>query len=74
MYISHILSGLFKGKESIDVILEELEEKQGQNIQTFENFPRVSIRRLGRLLPNARWVCLYGVSLKSDCLVIYVSL
>ena len=62
VHIPDILPG-FKGKESIDSILEDL-EREGQSQYTFENFPRVSIRRLGRLLPNARWVCLYVMFLK----------
>ncbi|XP_057823648.2 structural maintenance of chromosomes flexible hinge domain-containing protein GMI1 isoform X1 [Cryptomeria japonica] len=46
---------IIQGKESIDAILENLEsEKRGLG-ENFEKFCRVSIRRLGRLLPDARW-------------------
>lgn len=41
-----------QGKENIDRILEGLEFEK----ENFETFSRVSIRRLGRLLPDARWV------------------
>lgn len=35
-------------------------EKDGYDIkEQFENFSCVSIRRLGRLLPDARWVTFY---------------
>ncbi|CAK7324185.1 unnamed protein product [Dovyalis caffra] len=44
-----------EGKENIEKILENL-EAQGYGIgESFETFTRVSIRRLGRLLPDARW-------------------
>ncbi|KAK1276605.1 hypothetical protein QJS04_geneDACA012786 [Acorus gramineus] len=43
------------GKESIDKILEELKEKSCDIVENYEKFSRVSIRRLGRLLPDARW-------------------
>ncbi|KAF2291896.1 hypothetical protein GH714_036024 [Hevea brasiliensis] len=47
-----------EGKESIEEILEKL-EAEGCGIQEkFETFARVSIRRLGRLLPDARWMSL----------------
>ncbi|KAJ9172218.1 hypothetical protein P3X46_015483 [Hevea brasiliensis] len=47
-----------EGKESIEKILEKL-EAEGCGIQEkFETFARVSIRRLGRLLPDARWMSL----------------
>ncbi|KAH9325961.1 hypothetical protein KI387_006139, partial [Taxus chinensis] len=46
---------IIQGKESVDTILENLElEKCGLG-ENFEKFCRVSIRRLGRLLPDARW-------------------
>ncbi|MCO5558448.1 hypothetical protein L7F22_012031 [Adiantum nelumboides] len=43
------------GKESIDDLLEELHNARIGIKETFDNFCRVSIRRLGRLLPDARW-------------------
>jgi hypothetical protein len=45
-----------QGKESIDSILEMLRENASGLKENFANFSRVSIRRLGRLLPDARWV------------------
>ncbi|KAF3786684.1 hypothetical protein EJ110_NYTH24853 [Nymphaea thermarum] len=47
---------ILEGKESIERILEELDEKGCGIKENFDNFSRVSIRRLGRLLPDARWV------------------
>ncbi|XP_024438485.2 structural maintenance of chromosomes flexible hinge domain-containing protein GMI1 isoform X2 [Populus trichocarpa] len=47
-----------EGKESIEKILENLEDQGCGNGESFETFTRVSIRRLGRLLPDARWACL----------------
>uniref|UniRef100_A0ACD5Y7W9 Uncharacterized protein n=1 Tax=Avena sativa TaxID=4498 RepID=A0ACD5Y7W9_AVESA len=44
-----------KGKESIDSILEKLSENVSGVKENFDKFSRVSIRRLGRLLPDARW-------------------
>lgn len=44
-----------QGKETIENILEELDKMKIGINETFENFCRVSIRRLGRLLPDARW-------------------
>ncbi|KAG6752676.1 hypothetical protein POTOM_042705 [Populus tomentosa] len=44
-----------EGKESIEKILENLEDQGCGNGESFETFTRVSIRRLGRLLPDARW-------------------
>ncbi|XP_031495108.1 structural maintenance of chromosomes flexible hinge domain-containing protein GMI1-like isoform X2 [Nymphaea colorata] len=46
---------ILEGKESIERILEELDEKGCGIKENFDNFSRVSIRRLGRLLPDARW-------------------
>ncbi|XP_026658564.2 structural maintenance of chromosomes flexible hinge domain-containing protein GMI1 isoform X2 [Phoenix dactylifera] len=46
---------IVEGKESIERILEKLEEDGYGIKENFENFCRVSIRRLGRLLPDARW-------------------
>lgn len=45
-----------QGKESIDKILEKLEEDGQEVKEDFTTFCRLSIRRLGRLLPDARWV------------------
>nr|XP_027110064.1 structural maintenance of chromosomes flexible hinge domain-containing protein GMI1-like isoform X2 [Coffea arabica] len=47
-----------QGKESIDKILEELKRDGCGNTEDFKTFSRVSVRRLGRLLPDARWVLL----------------
>ncbi|CAM0949513.1 unnamed protein product [Alopecurus aequalis] len=46
---------IVKGKESIDSILEKLRENASGVKENFDKFSRVSIRRLGRLLPDARW-------------------
>ncbi|THG10123.1 hypothetical protein TEA_027988 [Camellia sinensis var. sinensis] len=46
---------IVEGKESIDSILEKLEAEGCGIAENFENFSHVSIRRLGRLLPDARW-------------------
>ncbi|XP_051207961.1 structural maintenance of chromosomes flexible hinge domain-containing protein GMI1 isoform X2 [Lolium perenne] len=46
---------IVKGKESIDSILEMLRENASGVKENFDKFSRVSIRRLGRLLPDARW-------------------
>ncbi|KMT00905.1 hypothetical protein BVRB_9g221770 isoform A [Beta vulgaris subsp. vulgaris] len=46
---------IVEGKESIDKILEKL-NCNGCGIQEdYESFSRISIRRLGCLLPEARW-------------------
>ena len=47
---------MFQGKESIDKILEKLRADGHQITENYDTFSRVSIRRLGRLLPDARWV------------------
>lgn len=44
-----------KGKESIDRILEKMKHDGFCRTEDFKNFSRVSVRRLGRLLPDARW-------------------
>ncbi|XP_059304587.1 structural maintenance of chromosomes flexible hinge domain-containing protein GMI1 isoform X2 [Lycium ferocissimum] len=44
-----------QGKESIGRILEKLEADGYGITENFESFSRVSVRRLGRLLPDARW-------------------
>uniref|UniRef100_A0A1J3I4J6 Protein DEFECTIVE IN MERISTEM SILENCING 3 n=2 Tax=Noccaea caerulescens TaxID=107243 RepID=A0A1J3I4J6_NOCCA len=46
---------IVQGKESIEKILENLEEEGCKVSESFETFGRVSIRRLGRLLPEVRW-------------------
>ncbi|CAN6483423.1 unnamed protein product [Victoria cruziana] len=46
---------ILEGKESIERILEELDAKECGVMEKFGNFSRVSVRRLGRLLPDARW-------------------
>lgn len=45
-----------QGKENIDRIREKLKSEGCEVNENFENFSRVSVRRLGRLLPDARWV------------------
>ncbi|XP_045808734.1 structural maintenance of chromosomes flexible hinge domain-containing protein GMI1 isoform X2 [Trifolium pratense] len=47
-----------EGKESIDRILENLTADGYMIRESFETFSRVSVRRLGRLLPDARWTLL----------------
>ncbi|PPD70197.1 hypothetical protein GOBAR_DD32911 [Gossypium barbadense] len=46
------------GKENIERILESLDAEGCGVGENFENYSRVSIRRLGRLLPDARWTIL----------------
>lgn len=46
---------IVQGKESIEKILEGLQEEGCKVSESFETFGRVSIRRLGRLLPEVRW-------------------
>ncbi|KAK4734712.1 hypothetical protein R3W88_008973 [Solanum pinnatisectum] len=46
---------MVQGKESIEVILEKLEADGYGITENFETFSHVSVRRLGRLLPDARW-------------------
>ncbi|XP_043716489.1 structural maintenance of chromosomes flexible hinge domain-containing protein GMI1 [Telopea speciosissima] len=45
---------IVEGKENINKILEKLDEGYGI-AEDFHTFCRVSVRRLGRLLPDARW-------------------
>nr|XP_016460857.1 PREDICTED: uncharacterized protein LOC107784267 isoform X4 [Nicotiana tabacum] len=47
-----------QGKESIEVILEKLEADGYGITENFESFSHVSVRRLGRLLPDSRWAWL----------------
>lgn len=49
---------IIRGKESIDGILERLKENGCGISEDFKSFSHVSIRRLGRLLPDARWAWL----------------
>ncbi|XAR52203.1 hypothetical protein NMG60_11020145 [Bertholletia excelsa] len=44
-----------EGKENIEKILEKLQVEGCGIPESFETFSHVSIRRLGRLLPDARW-------------------
>ncbi|XP_057951572.1 structural maintenance of chromosomes flexible hinge domain-containing protein GMI1 isoform X2 [Malania oleifera] len=46
---------IVEGKESIERILEKLDAEGLGISESYETFSRVSIRRLGRLLPDARW-------------------
>ncbi|ESQ31967.1 hypothetical protein EUTSA_v10003513mg [Eutrema salsugineum] len=46
---------IINGKESINTILETLEKDGNKVSQSFETFGRVSVRRLGRLLPEVPW-------------------
>ncbi|KAM6586559.1 hypothetical protein CsatA_009164 [Cannabis sativa] len=43
------------GKENIEKILEKLKDAGNEVSENFRTFKRVSIRRLGRLIPDARW-------------------
>lgn len=46
-----------QGRETLDEVLEKLkEEDPDYTEETFDTFSRVAIRRLGRLLPDARMV------------------
>ncbi|XP_022890366.1 uncharacterized protein LOC111405633 isoform X2 [Olea europaea var. sylvestris] len=49
---------IIEGKESIEKILDKLKEDGLGTRESYEGFSRVSIRRLGRLLPDARWAWL----------------
>ncbi|XP_044505503.1 structural maintenance of chromosomes flexible hinge domain-containing protein GMI1 isoform X4 [Mangifera indica] len=44
-----------EGGESIDMILDKLNSEGCGVLENYETFSRVTIRRLGRLLPDARW-------------------
>ncbi|ANM68491.1 gamma-irradiation and mitomycin c induced 1 [Arabidopsis thaliana] len=46
---------IVQGKESIEKILQSLEEEGCKVSESFQTFGRVSLRRLGRLLPEVRW-------------------
>ncbi|EYU25236.1 hypothetical protein MIMGU_mgv1a019692mg [Erythranthe guttata] len=49
---------IVEGEESIKRIIDTLDEDGCGIRESFEGFSRVSIRRLGRLLPDARWALL----------------
>ncbi|GMJ14975.1 GAMMA-IRRADIATION AND MITOMYCIN C INDUCED 1 [Hibiscus trionum] len=53
-----------QGKENIERILESLDAEGCGVGENFENYSRVSIRRLGRLLPDARWALLPFMDLR----------
>ncbi|CAK9151606.1 unnamed protein product [Ilex paraguariensis] len=55
---------IVEGKESIERILEKLEVDGCGIPENYENFSHVSIRRLGRLLPDARWAWLPFMDLR----------
>ncbi|KAL1532041.1 structural maintenance of chromosomes flexible hinge domain-containing protein GMI1-like isoform X1 [Salvia divinorum] len=46
---------IVEGTESIQMILEKLNEDHCGIKESFESFSRVAVRRLGRLLPDVRW-------------------
>lgn len=46
---------IVQGKESIEKILEGLAQEGCEVSENFQTFGRVSVRRLGRLLPEVRW-------------------
>ncbi|CAI8605727.1 unnamed protein product [Vicia faba] len=54
-----------EGKESIERVLEKLTADGYIIRENFQNFSRVSIRRLGRLLPDARWTFLPFMDFRS---------
>ena len=45
-----------QGKERIDIIMESLEKEGYKVSESFQAFGRLSVRRLGRLLPEVPWV------------------
>ncbi|XP_075495210.1 structural maintenance of chromosomes flexible hinge domain-containing protein GMI1 [Primulina tabacum] len=49
---------IIKGEESITRIITKLEADGFEIRESFENYSRVSVRRLGRLLPDTRWTWL----------------
>ncbi|XP_071686179.1 structural maintenance of chromosomes flexible hinge domain-containing protein GMI1 [Rutidosis leptorrhynchoides] len=53
-----------EGKESIATLLESLKEDGYDCKEEFESFTHVSCRRLGRLLPDARWTWLPFMDLR----------
>lgn len=63
---------MLQGKERIDMILEKLEAEGCQIKESYETFSRVSIRRLGRLLPDARWVSCQSCHTSRISLTIFI--
>ncbi|KAJ7550472.1 hypothetical protein O6H91_07G103100 [Diphasiastrum complanatum] len=55
-----------QGEESIAAILDKLNQQGGGLKEDFESFSRVSVRRLGRLLPDARWAAFHGFQKKQS--------
>ncbi|KAJ0103641.1 hypothetical protein Patl1_05164 [Pistacia atlantica] len=53
-----------EGGESIERIIEKLNSKGCGVPENYETFSRVAIRRLGRLLPDARWAWLPFMDLR----------
>ncbi|KAG8381135.1 hypothetical protein BUALT_Bualt06G0090900 [Buddleja alternifolia] len=49
---------IIEGKENIQRIIDKLEEDGYEIRESYEGYSRVSVRRLGRLLPDARWAWL----------------
>lgn len=48
---------MIQGKEAIDDILEKLKEEDPDVVEeNFDTFSRRTVRRLGRLLPDAKGV------------------
>ncbi|WZZ74934.1 hypothetical protein YC2023_086304 [Brassica napus] len=56
------------GKESTDIIMESLEKEGYKVSESFQTFGRVSVRRLGRLLPEVPWTDLSSQNLFSVAL------
>ncbi|XP_020206099.1 structural maintenance of chromosomes flexible hinge domain-containing protein GMI1 isoform X2 [Cajanus cajan] len=54
-----------KGKENIERILEMLSADGFVIRENFQSFSRVSVRRLGRLLPDSRWTLLPFMDLRN---------
>ncbi|XP_024029765.1 uncharacterized protein LOC21395118 [Morus notabilis] len=53
-----------EGKESMEKILEKLKADGHEITDIYNTFSRVSVRRLGRLLPDARWASLPFMDLR----------
>ncbi|XP_019189020.1 PREDICTED: uncharacterized protein LOC109183396 [Ipomoea nil] len=45
-----------QGKENIERIIENLKDDGYEKLENFESFSRVTVRRLGRLLPDDHWI------------------
>ncbi|KAK4277570.1 hypothetical protein QN277_015548 [Acacia crassicarpa] len=52
-------------KENIERVLDKLKADGFETKENFQNFSRVSVRRLGRLLPDARWGLLPFMDLRN---------